>query len=146
MFQKSSPCIPPCPVIGVPVRTNASYPPTMPRDARDMLDLGGSHGYYSVSLCRRHPDLRSVILDLPDAVEHAAPILAAEKMGDRVTHRPGNALTDDLGEGSVAIVFMSQLVHHFTDAQNRAAGLEPLEPIWLRTLPGGALVAGRKVG
>jgi hypothetical protein len=48
----------------------------MPPGARDMLDLGGSHGYYSVSLCRRHPDLRSVILDLPDAVEHAAAILA----------------------------------------------------------------------
>ena len=26
----------------------------------------------------------------------------------------------------------------------RASGLEPLAPIWLRTLPGGALVAGRK--
>ncbi len=178
----------------------------MPPGARDMLDLGGSHGYYSVSLCRRHPDLKSVILDLPDAVKHAAPILAAEKMGHRVTHRPGNALTDDLGEGSVDIVFMSQLVHHFTDAQNRAlmkkiaralrpggvcvmadsirprrpgdggqtgalldlyfammsesgtwpietmqdwlqaTGLEPLKPTWLRTLPGGALVAGRRAG
>jgi SAM-dependent methyltransferase len=178
----------------------------VPPGARDMLDLGGSHGYYSVSLCRKHPDLKAVILDLPEAVRHAAPILAEEKMGDRVTHRPGNALTDDLGEASVDVVFMSQLVHHFTDAQNRAlvqkiaralrpggvcgisdairprtpgdagqtaalldlyfamvsesgtwpldtmqdwlrsAGLEPLEPTWLRTIPGGALVAGRKAG
>jgi len=91
----------------------------MPPGARDMLDLGGSHGYFSVSLCRKHPDLKSVILDLPDAVRQAAPILAEEKMGVRVTHRPGNALTDELGEGSVDIVLMSQLVHHFTDEQNR---------------------------
>jgi len=41
-------------------------------------------------------------------------------MGTRVTHRPGNALTDELGERSAEIVFMSQLVHHFTDEQNRA--------------------------
>ncbi len=176
----------------------------MPPGARDMLDIGGSHGYFSVSLCRKHPDLRSEILDLPDAVEHAAPILAEEKMGDRVRHRPGNALTEELGEASADVVFMSQLVHHFTDEQNRAlmkkiaralraggvcvmsdsirplrpgdggqgaalldlyfammsesgtwpvetmqdwlraSGLEPLAPIWLRTLPGGALVAGRK--
>ena len=92
----------------------------MPSGARDMLDIGGSHGYYSVSLCRRHPDLKSVILDLPEAVKQAAPILSEEKMGVRVTHRSGNALTDGLGEGSVDIVFLSQLVHHFTDEQNRA--------------------------
>ena len=178
----------------------------MPPGARDMLDLGGSHGYYSVSLCRKYSDLKSVVLDLPEAVKHATPILAEESMGDRVTHRPGNALTDDLGEGSADIVFMSQLVHHFTDAQNRAlmkkiaralrpggvcvmsdsirprkpgdggqtaalldlyfammsesgtwpietmqdwlqsTGLQPIKPIWLRTLPGGALVSGRKPG
>lgn len=178
----------------------------MPSGARDMLDIGGSHGYFSVSLCRKYPDLKSVILDLPDAVQQAAPILAEEKMGVRVTHRPGSALTDELGEGSVDIVFMAQLVHHFTDEQNRilmkkiaralrpggvcvmldsirlktpsdggqtaalldlyfamvsesgtwpmetmqdwlqSTGLKPLRPIWLRTMPGGALVAGRKVG
>jgi hypothetical protein len=48
----------------------------VPKDARDMLDIGGSHGYYSVALCRRHSGLKSVILDLPNAVEHAAPLLA----------------------------------------------------------------------
>jgi hypothetical protein len=26
----------------------------------------------------------------------------------------------------------------------QASGLKPLKPIWLRTMPGGALVAGRK--
>jgi hypothetical protein len=92
----------------------------MPPAARDMLDIGGSHGFFSVLLCRKHPDLKSVILDLPDAVKQAAPILAEEKMGAQVTHRPGNALTDELDEGCADIVFMSQLVHHFTDEQNRA--------------------------
>lgn len=178
----------------------------MPPGAREMLDIGGSHGYFSVSLCRKHPDLKAVILDLPDAIEQAAPILAEEKMGVRVTHRPGNALTDELGEGAFDAVFMSQLVHHFTDEQNRAlmrkiaralrpggvcvmldairpktpgdggqtgalldlyfamlsesgtwpieimqdwlrsTELDPLKPIWLRTMPGAALVAGRKAG
>jgi SAM-dependent methyltransferase len=178
----------------------------MPPGGRNMLDIGGSHGYFSVSLCRKHADLKSVILDLPDAVKQAAPILAEEKMGVRVTHRPGNALTDELGEKSVDIVFMSQLVHHFTDEQNRAltkkiaralrpggvcvmldsirlkksgdggqtaalldlyfamlsesgtwpmetmqdwlqsTGLKPLKPIWLRTMPGCALVTARKAG
>ena len=49
-----------------------------------MLDIGGSHGYYSVALCRRHPSLRAVILDLSEAVTHAERILDREGMGDRV--------------------------------------------------------------
>jgi SAM-dependent methyltransferase len=90
-----------------------------PKRARDLLDIGGSHGFYSVSLCRRHEDLSAVVLELPDAVEHAAPILAKEAMGDRVVHRAGNALTDDLGVDAYDVVLISQLVHHFSDEQNR---------------------------
>jgi len=91
----------------------------VPAGATSMLDIGGSHGYYSVCACRRHDALRATILDLPQAIEHAAPILAQEGMGERVSHRTGNALTDDLGSDAWDVVFVSQLVHHFTDDQNR---------------------------
>jgi SAM-dependent methyltransferase len=91
----------------------------VPKAASDMLDIGGSHGYYSVVLCRRHDGLRAVVLDLPEAVEHAAPLLAAEGMGERVIHRSGNALTDDLGSETYDLVLASQLVHHFSEDQNR---------------------------
>ncbi len=92
---------------------------TVPKGASDMLDIGGSHGYYSVSLCRRHQNLSAVILDLPDAVEKAAPILAKENMGNRVVHRAGDALTEDLGTEAWDLVFTAHLVHHFDDATNR---------------------------
>lgn len=91
----------------------------VPPAARDMLDIGGSHGYYSVAFCRKYPSLNATILDLPEAVAHAAPILAREGMGDRVRHQAGNALTDDLGADRYDLVFMAQLVHHFDDATNR---------------------------
>ncbi len=92
---------------------------TLPAGATTMLDIGGSHGFYSVSFCRRHPGLTSVILDLPEAVAQAAPILAQENMGDRVRHRAGNALVDELGENAFDFVFMAQLAHHFDDQTNR---------------------------
>lgn len=92
----------------------------VPRGATALLDIGGSHGFYSVSLCRKHPSLRATILDLPQAVAHAGPILAAERMGDRVQHRAGDALTTDLGEASYDVVLISSLVHHFDDATNVA--------------------------
>jgi len=110
----------------------------MPAGARTLLDVGGSHGYFSVVLCRRYPDLSATVLDLPPAVEHAAPLLEREGMGERVALRAGDALVDDLGEAAYDVILMFSLVHHFDDATNRllmrrAAGA-------LR--PGGYLVIG----
>ncbi len=91
----------------------------VPKGARDLLDIGGSHGFYSVALCRRHEGLRAVVLDLSEAVEQAAPILAREGMGERVVHRAGDALNEHLGRHTYDVVLMSQLAHHFSDGQNR---------------------------
>ena len=60
-----------------------------------------------------------MVLDLPQAVRHSAPLLAEEGMGDRVVHREGDALADDLGEESYDLVITAQLVHHFSAEQNR---------------------------
>jgi SAM-dependent methyltransferase len=103
----------------------------MPPHATTMLDIGGSHGYISVAMCRRYPELRAVVLDLPAAVAQAAPILAKEGMGDRVTHRAGDALTEDFGSDAWDFIYVSQLLHHFDEATNRefarrvARGLKP---------------------
>ena len=96
-----------------------------------MLDIGGSHGYYSVALCRRHAGLSAVVLDLPDAVAQAAPILARENMGDRVQHRAGDVLETELGEEAYDLVFMANMVHNLSESENRdvarkvAAALRP---------------------
>jgi SAM-dependent methyltransferase len=91
----------------------------VPKGARVMLDIGGSHGYYSVTLCRRYPDLRAIVLELPEAISHAEPILSEEGMGDRVILRAGDAFSDNLGNEAYDLVFMALVVHHFDDAANR---------------------------
>jgi SAM-dependent methyltransferase len=91
----------------------------VPGGATEMMDIGGSHGAYSVALCRRHHGLRSVVFDLPDAVQAAAPLLAEEGMGDQVRHQAGNALTDDLGENRFDAVIIVGVAHHFSAEQNR---------------------------
>ncbi len=110
----------------------------LPPGSTSMLDLGGSHGHFSVALCRANPGLRSVVLDLPQAVEHAAPLLAAEGMGDRVVHRAGDALTDDLGEGAYDLILAFSLVHHFDEETNRALAARCARAL----RPGGLYVIG----
>jgi 2-polyprenyl-3-methyl-5-hydroxy-6-metoxy-1,4-benzoquinol methylase len=91
----------------------------VPDGAREMLDIGGSTGLLSAALCRRHPNLRSTILDLPQAIEQAASLLSEEQMGDRVRHLPGNALECDLGEARYDFVLLANLAHHFSEQENR---------------------------
>lgn len=91
----------------------------MPEHPTAMLDVGGAHGYFSVAFCRRYPSLSSTILDLPEAVEQSAPILAAEGLGERVGHRVGNAISDDFGESRYDLVLLANVAHHFDDATNR---------------------------
>jgi SAM-dependent methyltransferase len=110
----------------------------VPAGATAMLDIGGSHGYFSVVLCRRHPGLQATVLDLPPAVEHAVPLLEREGMGDRVVHRAGDALTDDLGEAAFDLILMFSLVHHFDDATNRLLVRRAARAL----RPGGYLVIG----
>ncbi len=90
----------------------------VPASASAMLDIGGSHGLYSVALCKKYPGLSSVILDLPPAVEKAKSILEKFKMGDLVKHQAGNALTDNLGDEVYDIILMASVAHHFTNEEN----------------------------
>jgi predicted O-methyltransferase YrrM len=92
----------------------------VPRHARQMLDLGGSHGHFAASICRRHPHMSAQILDLPSAIEKASPLLAAEGLGARVVHRAGDVNDTDLGSEQFDLVFMSNLAHHLDKEQNRS--------------------------
>ena len=84
--------------------------------AQKLLDIAGSHGLYGALICRAHPPMRSVVLDPPDAVEQARRLAHEEGLDDVVTHRSGDALVDDLGDG-LDVVFLGNVLHHFTPAQ-----------------------------
>jgi SAM-dependent methyltransferase len=105
-------------------------------DAVLMLDLGGSHGLFSVAACRRRPALEAIVVDLPAAVRAAAPLLAAEGMGDRVVHHACDVMTYDFRRDSVDLVLISHLAHHLSDEQNRLL----LRRVATALRPGGSVV------
>jgi 2-polyprenyl-3-methyl-5-hydroxy-6-metoxy-1,4-benzoquinol methylase len=86
----------------VPVRKGAS----------SLLDLAGSHGLFGAAICRKHPPLRSTVIDLPPAVAHARPLAEAAGIADVVTHREGDLQTADLGTDH-DVVLLANILHHF---------------------------------
>jgi SAM-dependent methyltransferase len=110
----------------------------VPKGATRMLDIGGSHGLHSAEVCKLHPALESTILERPEAIARSREHLAALGMGDRVKHRAGDALTEDLGEGVYDVVFISNLVHHFSVDENVALA----KRIARALKPGGVYVIG----
>jgi 2-polyprenyl-3-methyl-5-hydroxy-6-metoxy-1,4-benzoquinol methylase len=91
----------------------------VPPQAKRMLDIGGAHGLYSVALCKKHKGLTATILDLPPAVEKAKPILEKHNMADKVVHRAGNILHEDVGIEEYDLIIMASVAHHFTVEENQ---------------------------
>lgn len=93
----------------VPIRDGASR----------LLDLGGSHGLYGAMICRKHPPLKSTVLDVPDAIEPARELARREGIDDVVDFLAGDALADDLGRECFDAAFLGNLVHHLSEERNR---------------------------
>lgn len=96
----------------------------IPAGATQMLDIGGSHGLYSIELCKKHTQLNSTILELAGAVEAASAIAKRYDTTGRVKHTAGNALNDDLGTSKYDVVMINNVVHHFTAEQNKALAVK----------------------
>jgi cyclopropane fatty-acyl-phospholipid synthase-like methyltransferase len=83
------------------------------RGATRLLDLAGSHGLLGAAIARKHKGLRSTVIDLPAAIEHARRLAEEEGHADIVEHRAGNLLTDEWGPGW-DVLLLSNILHHFT--------------------------------
>lgn len=103
---------------------------TLPDDASSLLDLGGGHALYSIAYCRRHPDLRATVADLPTALESGRKAAAEAGLNDRIGFLAGDIVTADLPTGQDAVLLLNVL-HTFpadvarTVVGRAAAALRP---------------------
>jgi hypothetical protein len=82
---------------------------SLPASARSVLDLGGSHGWYSAVLCQRNPQLRSTVIDRAGAVAIGREIMWETEMDRAVSHEAGDLYTADLGGPHDAVVYTSMM-------------------------------------
>jgi O-methyltransferase domain len=89
----------------------------VPKGAKSLIDLGGSHGLLGAAICRKHPPMRSTVFDLEPAIASARELAQAEGIADIVTHSAADILKDDLGTGH-DVALLANILHHFTPQEN----------------------------
>jgi 2-hydroxy-4-(methylsulfanyl)butanoate S-methyltransferase len=78
------------------------------KDRKQLLDVGGGSGAYTLTFCKANPLLKATILDFPATVETARKYARESALADRVAHLGGNAITTDWPSGH-DVILMSYL-------------------------------------
>ncbi|MBL7809089.1 MAG: hypothetical protein JNN28_14815 [Saprospiraceae bacterium] len=100
------------------------------KSATKMLDLGGSHGLYSIELCKKHPQLKATIVDLPPVKKYADECIAKHSAGDKIGYLASDFMKDDLPKGN-DIILGFNIIHGLTPSENEylaAKAFESLNP------------------
>lgn len=84
-----------------------------------LLDLGGSHGLYSIELCERNPNLKATIVDLPPVKKYAEECISKYKAAKNVSFLPADFMKDELPKG-VDIILAFNIIHGFNPSENEA--------------------------
>jgi len=86
---------------------------------RRLLDIGGGSGAYDIELCRRYPQLRATVFDLPHVAEIAAGKIAQAGLSGRI----GTAAGDFFGAAPFPedhdVHLLSMILHDWNEAKNR---------------------------
>ena len=66
---------------------------------RRMLDLGGSHGMYCISMVERHPTMTGTVFDFQPVVEVAQRFIEEYRLEGRINVLAGDYNRDSIGQG-----------------------------------------------
>lgn len=82
----------------------------------NMIDAGGGSGIYSVSLCQKFPNLKSVILDSHETLAVTKEFVSKHKENERIELRECDITKDKLG-GNIDAVLLSDVTYDELEAE-----------------------------
>jgi hypothetical protein len=88
-------------------------------DTRQLLDVAGGTGLYSIAWLQRHPQLRAIVWDRPKVLKVAREMAVTYGVADRLECRPGDMFTDPVPAGS-DVVLLSNVLHDWDVPECRA--------------------------
>ncbi len=100
-----------------------------------MLDVGGGSGAYAIAFARASRDLNVEVFDLPTVLPITRRHIEEAGLSDRITTRPGDLRSDDLGSG-FDLVLLSAICHMLGPTANE----ELLARCFAALSPGGRIV------
>ena len=104
-----------------------------------LVDLGGATGHLAVAACRRYPQMRAIVFDLPAAVPLAREFVIESEVSDRIEVVAGDFFADPLPEGD--LYYLGRIVHDWS-----APKIDRLLARIFASLPsGGGLLIGEKL-
>jgi 2-polyprenyl-3-methyl-5-hydroxy-6-metoxy-1,4-benzoquinol methylase len=107
----------------------------LPDSPRRLLDVAGGHGWFSASLCKRHPTLAATVLDLPGSAAIGRELIADAGMSDRVEHVEGDMLETELEQEAYDGALVFNIIHHLSPEDC----LSLLKRVTAALKPGGTL-------
>lgn len=85
---------------------------------KNMLDLGGGPGTYSIVFAERYPSLGATVFDLPQTLEIAKGYIEKSPARDRIGTKAGDFYEENFGSG-YDLILISQILHSQTIEQCR---------------------------
>jgi len=86
------------------------------RGKKQLLDIGGGPGTYSVLISQANPEIRCTVLDLPEVVAVARELIIGQGAADRVETLPGDYHTAELPSGNDVVNFFGCLHQESPDS------------------------------
>jgi len=85
---------------------------------RDYADIGGNSGEFALQICKRYPQIRATVVDLPLVCDIGRKHVSFAPESSRITFLKGDALAMELPAGYDVISFKSML-HDWPEKANR---------------------------
>jgi ubiquinone/menaquinone biosynthesis C-methylase UbiE len=101
-----------------------------------LLDVGGGSGAFDIELCRRYPQLRATVYDLPFVTEIAAGKVAAAGLQGRITTLSGDFFADPVYPSGHDVILLSMIMHDWDEAHDQ----QILRKCYGALPPGGAVI------
>jgi SAM-dependent methyltransferase len=105
-----------------------------PRDCRQVLDIGGASGTWTLAFLRACPRSRATLFDLPHVMPIAHRRLKSAGLLHRVRLVPGDFMCDPL-PGGADLAWVSAIIHQNSRSQNR----QLFANVFQALIPGGRI-------
>ena len=121
-------------VVGMPLAERI-VATVQPGPARNLLDVGGASGTYTIAFLKAAPGMQATLFDRPEVTRMARERLSEAGVIDRVRLVGGDFYNDQL-PGGHDLALLSAIIHQNSPAEN----VELLSKLFRALVPGGRVV------